>query len=211
MLGDRSETALAQVHAEINLCRVCHELFPKLKKPDSMDRGGPSGIAVIGEAPGNTEVGTKQSFSGAAGKRLMEWLDLCGIASPRSEVYFTSAVKCHSSNKSHLKQMADTCQFFLQRQLSTISPAVVISVGELAYHHIRADDVGYPERLNTVYQTSEVSLLTKFNYHYWHVVWPHPSPLNRQLNDPLVKVDLAACCEKVKALLNHLKTRTKEH
>ncbi|WP_108671682.1 uracil-DNA glycosylase [Peribacillus acanthi] len=46
---------------------------------------------LVGEAPGETEIGNGIPFSGRAGKELMKFLEMAGVS--RDEVYITSAVR----------------------------------------------------------------------------------------------------------------------
>ncbi len=48
-------------------------------------------LMLVGEAPGETEIGNGIPFSGRAGKELMKFLEMAGVM--REEVYITSAVR----------------------------------------------------------------------------------------------------------------------
>ncbi len=48
-------------------------------------------LMLVGEAPGETEIGNGIPFSGRAGKELMKFLEMAGVS--RDEVYITSAVR----------------------------------------------------------------------------------------------------------------------
>ncbi|WP_046175931.1 uracil-DNA glycosylase [Domibacillus indicus] len=48
-------------------------------------------LLLVGEAPGETEIGNGIPFSGRAGKELMKFLEIAGVT--REEVYITSAVR----------------------------------------------------------------------------------------------------------------------
>ncbi|WP_050182365.1 uracil-DNA glycosylase [Domibacillus robiginosus] len=48
-------------------------------------------LMLVGEAPGETEIGNGIPFSGRAGKELMKFLEMAGVS--REEVYITSAVR----------------------------------------------------------------------------------------------------------------------
>lgn len=48
-------------------------------------------LMLVGEAPGETEIGNGIPFSGRAGKELMKFLAMAGVG--REEVYITSAVR----------------------------------------------------------------------------------------------------------------------
>lgn len=48
-------------------------------------------VMLVGEAPGETEIGNGIPFSGRAGNELMKFLEIAGVT--REEVYITSAVR----------------------------------------------------------------------------------------------------------------------
>jgi uracil-DNA glycosylase family 4 len=48
-------------------------------------------VMLVGEAPGETEIGNGIPFSGRAGKELMKFLEMAGVT--REKVYITSAVR----------------------------------------------------------------------------------------------------------------------
>ncbi len=88
-------------------------------------------LMFVGEAPGRAEDAQGLPFVGPAGKLLDDLLT--GIGMRRSEVYITNVVKCRPpGNRDPLPEEIDTCNPFLQGQLSLIKPAVVCQLGRIA-------------------------------------------------------------------------------
>jgi uracil-DNA glycosylase family 4 len=181
---------LDQIHAEINGCTVCSEFVPSLKKPAAMWRGEPGAIMIVGIAPGNQELSTNTAFSGQAGKRLDEWLIEAGAKSenPRKGIYFTSVLKCQEC-PGKFDAMAHRCRRFLNRQLDTVRPELVVTLGERPYEQLRFAEIPYAAALCQM-QSSEGLLLTQFGFDYKLLPWPHPSGLNRQLNNSQIRARL---------------------
>ena len=77
--------------------------------------------------------------------------------------------------------MASNCGVFLQRQLEIIQPSLVITLGGPAYGVLRLQDDSYSHALCRLYTRQAGGHL--FPAPYDLLVWPHPSPLSRWLND----------------------------
>lgn len=190
-MGDAKESkiqeSLNHVHEEIDACVVCREFIPSLKKPTAMRRGGPGNVVIVGIAPGNQEYATSVAFSGQSGKKLDEWLINAGARpeNPRNNIYFTSILKCQDS-AGRFDDMAHRCRKFLNRQLEILRPTLVISLGQRPYEHLRFSDIPYAAALCQL-QTAEEVLLSQFSFDYNLLPWPHPSGLNRQLNDDSIR------------------------
>ncbi len=85
-------------------------------------------IMFIGEAPGYYEDQQGKPFVGAAGKFLDQLLALAGL--DREQVYITNIVKCRPpNNRDPLPNEIDTCRAWLQQQLDTIKPKIVVTLG----------------------------------------------------------------------------------
>jgi uracil-DNA glycosylase family 4 len=173
------------LHEEITHCRVCQTQVVGFQKPPRLDRGQPGKVMIVGQGPGSAELQGTRAFAGQSGRTLDSWLIACGNNSenPRAGVYFTSVLKCVGPDNA-FNVMASNCAHFLQRQISEIRPALVITLGKRSYEALRTSEAGYEEALCRPVDTAQDLLLTPFGFHYVLLHWPHPSGLNRWLNLP---------------------------
>ncbi len=94
-------------------------------------------IIFVGEAPGKNESLTGRPFCGSAGKILDELLTSAGIE--RSSVYITNIVKDRPpANRDPLPEEIEAYAPFLDRQIETIRPEVLVTLGRFSSHHIMA-------------------------------------------------------------------------
>jgi DNA polymerase len=85
-------------------------------------------LMFVGEAPGPEEDRAGQPFIAASGQFLAELLDLIGVR--REDVYLTNVVKCHPPEKrSPLPGEMDACSDYLSRQIETLDPEVIVTLG----------------------------------------------------------------------------------
>jgi uracil-DNA glycosylase family 4 len=181
---DAARRELTVIHHEIDGCTVCSSAVEGLSKPASMRRGEPGRVMVVGKGPGKTEVQKGEAFSGPGGRRLEQWLGQC-VPDPqnvRAGIYFTSVTKCLSPDP-YFPVLAKNCWRFLDRQIDAIRPELIISLGQEAYNALSISGEAYPAALCKLHDSTKWLLFTRFGYHYRLMVWPHPSGLNRWLND----------------------------
>ncbi len=194
--------SLQKLHSDINACKIC-SAFPGYLKPSPLERGGKASIMVVGQGPGKTEERSGKAFSGQAGERLMKWLVACGAEpnDPRADVYLTSVVKCRSDRRA-FKGMSKKCQPFLLRQIQLVEPKLIISLGADAYRALTVyNDLPYDDALFQLQETWTAPVLfPPLGVHYRLIPWPHPSGLNRKLNDTKVMSELERSFGVVKAM-----------
>jgi uracil-DNA glycosylase family 4 len=91
-------------------------------------------VVLVGEAPGRKEDETGLPFVGSAGKLLDRLLAEAGLS--REDVFITNIVKCRPpGNRRPKKTEVESCEPYLDEQLSIIRPRVVAPMGNspLAY------------------------------------------------------------------------------
>lgn len=174
---------LDRLHDSINSCRICESYVQRFTKPLPLNRGRESRVMIIGREPGTSELTSGKAFSGSAGKRLAEWLRRCGAPDDyREHVYLTSVIKCPSATVSDFAVMRRNCASFLVRQLAIVRPTVVVSLGKEAFDAMNIG-VAYSHALCSVFNTRQYVILTPSGHHFDVLAWPHPSGLNRWLNN----------------------------
>lgn len=124
------EALLDEIAAEIRVCTRC-EL--SRTRTHSVPGEGPADakIMFIGEAPGWNEDQQGRPFVGAAGKFLEELLAAAGLK--RSDVFITNVVKSRPpGNRDPLPDEIAACAPFLERQIETIDPDVIVTLGRFS-------------------------------------------------------------------------------
>ncbi len=120
-------TALADLDREISLCQDCE--LAKTRNTVVPGEGTENAeIMFIGEAPGFYEDKQGRPFVGSAGKFLDELLQSINL--DRTKVYICNVIKCRPpSNRDPLPQEVESCRKWLDRQIETISPKVIVTLG----------------------------------------------------------------------------------
>ena len=125
-----AEETLAQIAKEVAVCKKCilHESRSK-----SVPGEGPADaeIMLIGEGPGFYENEQGRPFVGASGKFLSELLAQAGLK--REEVWIGNVVKCRPpANRDPLPDELSACDQYLDRQINTINPSIIITLGRFS-------------------------------------------------------------------------------
>lgn len=134
------EAALAAHREALAACRACglhavHGSMPVVslaRRPRAM---------LVGQAPGATERAGGRSFAGPAGRTLFRWLERAGTseAAFRANVYIAAITRCYpgphpAGRGDRVPTPAERrrCRPWLDAELATIRPRLVIPVGRLA-------------------------------------------------------------------------------
>jgi uracil-DNA glycosylase len=119
-----------------NAVRACSRCFPFGDNAPVVDAPKRTGLLLVGQAPGSTEVRTRLPFTGPAGKRLMGWFERAGLS--REEVYLSALCRCFpgkakgGGDLAPSRTMMQNCRPHLLRELELLRPEVVAPVGGLA-------------------------------------------------------------------------------
>lgn len=88
-------------------------------------------LMFVGEGPGFHEDRLGEPFVGQAGKLLTELLGQIGLT--RGDVYIANVVKCRPpENRDPLPDEIDACSPHLMKQVATIRPQVICTLGRFA-------------------------------------------------------------------------------
>jgi uracil-DNA glycosylase len=127
--------------ARLGECRRC-ATAPGVVPIVSRSRA-PSAM-LVGQAPGQTEMGGGPPFAGRAGRTLFTWLRKAGIDEPtaREWFYIAAITRCypgpHPSGRGDrvpTPRERALCADWLGEELRIIRPAVLVPVGRLAIDH----------------------------------------------------------------------------
>lgn len=122
--------ALAEQERLLQGCRQCK--LCAARQTIVFGSGNPRAqLVVIGEGPGADEDAQGLPFVGRAGQLLTRMLASVELA--REEVYITNTVKCRPpGNRNPEADELAACAPVLDRQLATLQPRVVLSLGSVA-------------------------------------------------------------------------------
>jgi DNA polymerase len=151
-----------------------------------------SNVIFVGEAPGKNEDKNGEPFIGIAGKKLTIALEEAGIS--RDEVYITNIVKCRPPNNrvpSNIEK--NTCQEYLNEEISIIKPKIICILGNTAF--------------NSILGGSEITkfrgkVARKNNLLYFITIHPAATIYNQKLIDVL-KSDISKLFELIRELKNN--------
>jgi uracil-DNA glycosylase len=176
------ELALAQLHAEMRACRRCLEHGYSVVAGAIFSGPLSAQIALVGQAPGVSEVEAQRPFHASAGRRLFDWLSEAGWEEDtfRATQYMTAMTKCYPGkaaggrgDRAPSRSEQQLCGPFLARELELVQPELVIAVGALAVRRFLGQ-VKLREVVGQVYRRDG----------RWVIPLPHPSGANLWLNRP---------------------------
>lgn len=161
-----------------------------------VDRGNPfAKIALIGEAPGENEDLEGKAFVGRAGQLLDKIMESIGL-NTNKDTLILNVVKCRPpENRAPRPSEAQNCLPFLQWQLNSVKPKVIVLLGATAAKYFLPEmkENGMKDLVGTFFDVPAYPF-AKFQLLY------HPAYL---LRDPRKKADMWT---HVKALKTHLET-----
>lgn len=133
------------IWADNKACTLCHlyQFMPCTPVPGFTKNAKPD-IMVVGEAPGSDEAIIGKAFQGLCGKLLDKMFAEAGVV--RENLYITNLVKCRptlnnagTKNRPPSKDEIDTCKVWLDRELDTIRPKIVLTLGSLPSQYLLKD------------------------------------------------------------------------
>lgn len=96
-------------------------------------------IMFIGEGPGENEDLTGRPFVGRAGELLDRMI--AGMGLKREQVFIANIVKCRPpGNRAPAPDEVAACTPYLERQIETIRPSVIVTLGAPAAKYILRND-----------------------------------------------------------------------
>ena len=126
-----AEGELRGIREWIGDCQRCK--LAKGRKNIVFGQGNPRArLMFVGEAPGGDEDEQGLAFVGRAGQLLIDSIEK-GLKIPRSEVFIGNLLKCRPpGNRNPEADEVLACQPFLEKQIATIRPRVLVGLGKFA-------------------------------------------------------------------------------
>jgi uracil-DNA glycosylase family 4 len=122
-----SSKRLAAIASEVLVCTKC-PLSETRRKAVPGEGNAKAEIMLIGEAPGRSEDFQGRPFVGSAGKFLEALLGEIGLS--RADVFICNILKCRPPNNRPPKPLeVQTCTPYLDRQIKTIRPKLIVTLG----------------------------------------------------------------------------------
>ena len=152
---------LAEIREEVSTCKACSLCEGRTNVV--FGEGNPHArVMIVGEAPGKNEDLQGKPFVGAAGKFLDELLEVAGLK--REDVFIANVLKCRpSSNRNPKPEEIEACATFLRQQTQTISPDVIVTLGNFATQFILRTGVGITHLRGTVQRAGRFLVLPVFH------------------------------------------------
>jgi uracil-DNA glycosylase family 4 len=124
---------LAAVRAELGDCRRCR--LAGGRKTIVFGQGDPEAeLMFVGEGPGADEDEQGLAFVGRAGQLLTDIIEK-GMKLRRADVWIGNVVKCRPpQNRNPEPDEVLACQPFLEAQIRSIRPKVLVGLGKFAAH-----------------------------------------------------------------------------
>lgn len=175
LTGAKTLKSTQELPEAVNSCRRC-DLWRSATQAVPGEGHAPSGLMLVGEAPGDSEDLKGHPFVGPAGAMLDRALQQAGM--DRQSVYVTNAVKHfkfepRGKRRLHVKPSADeihACNWWLAEEMRLVSPKLVIALGATAARALLG-------RVVTIAQTRGSAIRLNDTTHLWVTI--HPSFLLR--------------------------------
>lgn len=133
-------SALQALREEVECCSNC--VLSQTRTRAVFGEGDPGAdLMFVGEAPGYHEDQQGRPFVGQAGKLLEQLLESIGMT--REQVYIANVLKSRPpNNRDPRPEEIDACQPYLWRQIETIRPKVICTLGNFATKLLSGDQRG---------------------------------------------------------------------
>lgn len=184
--GERPD--LAQVREQLGECTRC----PLCEERTQIvfGEGNPDAdLMFIGEGPGEQEDLSGRPFVGRAGELLTAMIER-GLEISRAEVYICNIVKCRPpGNRTPLANEVAACRPFLDAQIASVQPRVIIALGKPATSLLLGRDIAITRLRGQWHEYQGIPLMPTF----------HPAFILRQYtaqNRKLVWDDLRAALQR---------------
>lgn len=135
-----SRESLGIVREDLGDCTRCN--LSASRKQIVFGVGNPNArLMFVGEAPGADDDAQGEPFVGAAGQLLTKIIEAIGLS--REDVYIANIVKCRPLNdRPPAPAEIDECRPFLDRQIASVRPGVLVGLGNVAVKALLGIDTG---------------------------------------------------------------------
>jgi DNA polymerase len=166
MDGEDTASGVEFDGVRVTACERCPELVDSRSR--IVNGVGPEDAAVVfvGEGPGASEDERGEPFVGRSGSVLDEALAEAGLS--RSRVRITNCVRCRPpENRDPRTDELANCRGFLESELKTVAPEVVVTLGKVPSQHLLDRSVAVTKEAGSVHdlRLDDVSLRLLISVH----------------------------------------------
>lgn len=134
---DSASATLQNLKAQIAGCQLC-QLSNTRTNTVPGEGSALAEVMFIGEGPGRDEDLSGRPFVGRAGKLLDELI--ASIPMRRDDVFIANIIKCRPpDNRDPEPAEINACTPYLKRQIDTIDPLVIVTLGRFALNYFFPD------------------------------------------------------------------------
>mgnify|MGYP000436380609 CR=1 FL=1 len=124
----------------VESCERCPALVKSRSRIVNGDGPADADLLFLGEAPGQQEDEGGEPFIGRSGDVLDEALRDAGLS--RSDIRITNCVRCRPpENRDPHKAELSNCRSYLDREIETVDPELVVTLGKVPTEHLLDRDV----------------------------------------------------------------------
>ena len=122
-------------------CQRCPDLVDSRNRIVNGVGPADADLLFVGEGPGQNEDQQGEPFVGRSGSVLDEALGEAGVL--REEVRITNCVRCRPpDNRDPTKEELVNCRGYLDEEIATVEPSVVVTLGKVPSEHLLDRSVG---------------------------------------------------------------------
>ncbi len=157
-------TSLSQIRDELGECTRCK--LSTTRKSIVFGVGDPNAsLMFVGEAPGEQEDKRGEPFVGPAGELLDKMIEAMGWS--RQSVYIANTTKCRPpGNRNPEPDELEQCMPFLQAQIASIAPRIIVALGRPASNQLLGRDVPISALRNKFHDVNGIRVMPTFHPAY---------------------------------------------
>ena len=134
---------------DVTACTRCADLVESRSRIVNGTGPADADVVFVGEAPGEQEDREGTPFVGRGGDVLDKALGDHGL--PRKQVRITNCVRCRPpNNRDPGKEELANCRPYLEHELNSIDPEVVVTLGKVPSEHLLGRDVAVTSEAGSV-------------------------------------------------------------
>jgi len=181
---------LTEIRTDLGDCRRCKlhtgrtNIVFGVGNPDAR-------LMFVGEGPGADEDEQGEPFVGRAGQLLTQIVKAMGLA--REDVYIANVVKCRPpGNRNPEPDEIEACSPFLQAQIASIRPTVIVALGKFAAQTLLQTETPISRLRGQFHDLGGVAVMPTFHPSYLlrnpaakREVWEDMKLVMKRLDEPV--------------------------